>query len=255
MDYLEWELERQREALAALLLGGGAERTEEAGRGREAPGEAELDGGGAPARREAAERARMNRREELTAPSAWEGVLRARREGDRRERRDAGTAEVYGAAAAADFPDEGTGVREGTGEEDSPRWAVRRAPEAAGSGTVLPAGERFGEADGGTWGPGGAPGDGGEIAGRRAFDGQSLAGRPGAVSGGGFPALGRRSGSEGAEMLALPVLRETAEGGEAALSGWAGGRGVRTEAEDGARALSRAVQRDARRYDGGFAIY
>ena len=37
---------------------------------------------------------------------------------------------------------------------------------------------------------------------------------------------------------------------------WSAGRYAgEAKAEDGARALSRAVQRDARRYDGGFTIY
>ena len=52
------------------------------------------------------------------------------------------------------------------------------------------------------------------------------------------------NGAEGKPAEGDPAAGAFPEGGAAAL-----------RREDGVRALSRAVERDARRYDGGFTIY
>ena len=100
-DYLEWELERQRRALRALLLGG-PERREDGPEEEIRRRPAELKAAG----RDAAGRAgQMLRREAPADPGGGEAVRRASRDRPRRER----------------------------GAPESPEGAGRRVPEA-GSG-------------------------------------------------------------------------------------------------------------------------
>ena len=68
--------------------------------------------------------------------------------------------------------------------------------------------------------------------------------------GGGFPAAGGGwvSVSRGNPAAGGSLARETA-------LVWNGEGEAELQAEERAKALSRTVQRDARRYDGGFAIY
>lgn len=91
-----------------------------------------------------------------------------------------------------------------------------------------------------------------------------------ALEAGGAPSPGKRSG--GGAAAGTPMSRDGVGMVRPVRDGLAGaaGRGEQLfrvlpwgegwespalRAEDGAKALSRAVQRDARRYDGGFTIY
>lgn len=231
MDYLQWELERQRGALRALLGGGDNEapREEEAGggpagpeargknaAGRRGPTGKSGAGGAYPAVLEAVRGDRSRLPEgEKGAPeppvSAWEQVL----------------AGEEGAPGQGDRP-------EGRAPE------TRRTPPREGTGpsAALP----------GLYG-GDLPARGTESAERFENAGENRAGEAG----------GEEASQHYTAAVRLARRRPiwAAEPGEAS-----GGTGFRSgggtaaaAAEDGARALSRAVQRDARRYDGGFTIY
>jgi len=295
VDYLGWELERQRAALAALLLGGGegetSSREEErrspagpdaarkravrdAGRYVGGPRDAwRLEDRSFPERRTAAGSAGM--REDGTAEtpvSAWEALagpedspLTARR--GRSVKTDASA------------PSETAWGRLSRGADD-----IRALSEAASH--VRQNGEKRAQTfskeaarvrlSGGTGARPDLPGSlRGDRAQRDALEvsgtaeetagpaetalygaGPDSGGRP-ATKSGKRTAVIRRSGGGRAGTLdrnGLPFFQETEETGGAGP--WGGGRGTAVlQTEDGARALSRAVQRDARRYDGGFYIY
>lgn len=206
MDYAGWELERQRAALAALLLGETEEESSlrSPGGGRQGQGAAWAGGG-----RQAGT---------LRTPAAEgeaAGLTAVRREegGWFFLRTESGT----GSGGTGAPPTE-------TAENETARNVAARNGTAekgtAGSGTetgqaVLLRPEEFGPET------------------------------PGDVR---FFAAGLRSSAgprEAGEQWLSPVLRAE----EGRLSG--GGEAER----EAARAISLAVQRDARRYDGGFAIY
>ncbi len=297
MDYLGWELARQRAALLALLGGGEPEK--------EAPREAASlwDGEAAPEETESRETAGRSRE--------WPGEARRRAPGKK----------------AAAFPAGGRGEK-GSSPEGAPgaweivREAERAALDGGAGGPAAPAGawEEFlgGEAGGSLWeertagaeasaaglrqrapagrrrtlraGTDGSAAERLRLSGRREAGTESgetaaeAAGRKRAEDG---PAAGREAplrygGREAAGGETLPeygggrAFRYAALGGsrtvppggygpaETAGEGerlfralpWGDGReNPILRAEAGARALSRAVQRDARRYDGGFTIY
>ena len=230
MDYLKWELERQRRALRALLPGGGEGRDGEsaqagkrpypaepetaweraAGRAGQSAGGHGTAGFGAGEGWEAVRRASRDRlpRESVSpeaAESAWERVLSA-------EAGDSGW-EPAGAAPWAAAREESAARAEGPAglREPAAPWA-----EGMGRADTLAGKARAGESS--------APSSGGgETAGISAF----AARQP-------------ESGTAWAPDRSGP---------------WARSASAALQAEDGARALSRAVQRDARRYDGGFHIY
>ena len=306
MDYLGWELERQRQALAALLLGGGTAEDREALRNGErrrleaeaaAPAAAEWTdfAGAAAAERmgrageasqpaawawnggmepwktaRTAEPERLGRLTGAEAPlSAWEGVLGLGEAGVpsgkgwspemaaalERKLREAAADVPAGAvdtAPEAEDPARRTADRDGNGtasggrEARSVQW--RAVSKRKGDiGTVLrtvESREALQEAADGGWASG-------WTFGGEAFSGNSAAARSltppeAAVRGGGSgtAAPGQSRIFPGAEKIEYV--------GAAAWDGL-GSAALRTE--DGARALSRAVQRDARRYDGGFSIY
>lgn len=252
MDYLGWELERQREALAALLLGGGTEEESPWEReGRPLRGEADAAVGGG-ARPRTVSGAGAGRREGPEVDSAWEGVLRARWAGERTgwETR---TSEEPAGGGMVRFSDGGTGVRKASGG-DFPRRAIRRGlEETAGDDGALFAGTWLGET-----GRGGRGDGGGALEVRKS--GESLGGER-AGGGGAFMAsegtaerLWRNRGGGVPELSGLPVFQEITESG-GRFFGRGEGAFAAVRTGDGARALSRAVQRDARRYDGGFTIY
>lgn len=272
MDYLGWELARQRSALEALLLGGGEARDREAARagGRRSPAEqaGRYAGGGYGAEDgkawEAARGTGQNRGAQhagriKTPVSAWEQILGAEGTGGGLERDGRGTAADTARAARGedqDPPGGGTGARAAflrpSGGYEA-RQAGRRAFAADTAETETdtaaePAGERrAGERDAE-----------GRLGGKRAGTAASgMGGDGGWVPVSGQSGAARRSGGSGTGPRGqdgLPVFQETGENG--GTGPWNGpGETAALRAEDGARALSRAVQRDARRYDGGFAIY
>lgn len=225
MDYFGWELERQRAALRALLLGGGEirdggvpseTRRSPADRERAAvesppdsdPGSGEI--------REAARRARQGRLTEgggaLPAPaSAWERI-------SGREAADPGREAEDSAQASPGTPRD---------------MAIPQAARRGGAGRLQ------------------AKGSGAERPGT---------GAPGQPAGGTETADSRESsawgygGGEAAETN--PAAARRAESGTVWAWRRSGGAWYGAlRAEDGAKALSQAVQRDARRYDGGFIIY
>lgn len=286
MDYLGWELERQRAALLALL--GGGREEEGAPREGDAPGEAAASGENTAregetlpdgTRRSPAESGGARRRADrsagryaggrktaggplLGAPGAWEMVREAagdrldgasgapgipvsawealwsgKTEAPARERR--GGEETGAPAASRRLPEEtrrtprfGTGGAAELLESSGGRGGAEAARTAAEFGAeAAPMAETAGErrAGGNLTGP---------PSGRRAGGGAA------AMGGTGTARLGGRSETEGPGERLSRVLP------------WGGGwesPALRAEAE--ARALSRAVQRDARRYDGGFTIY
>lgn len=221
MDYLEWELERQRRALRALLLGG-AERREDGPEEEIRRRPAELETAG----RDAAGRG-MIRREAPAGPGGGEAVRRASRDRPRRERGapespegaerrvpEAGALEL----AAAEGPADPRG-----GERETPPLPKAARPAAPREAAWR---EETGETSWKAWGgertaPGGG---GGAMA-------ESGAVPPAAGGGARIPETGRRGAP------------------------WERSASAALQAEDAARALSQAVQRDARRYDGGFTIY
>lgn len=227
MDYLQWELERQRRALLALLGSreGGESLREETERRETA------DRGGSPPAKSAAAREGGG---EAQAPAGRETAVRV---------------------ARADRPGERVPDPEGDGRE---RDGEETPPEReSGPEGRIPAGRR-------------------RTAGERTDLPPVLSRVPGpeaamAASTDLTEDAGRARGGDGhAGGTGETALRAPAAGGrrERRLPVWAaepgedirpfpgnGGGAAALRAEDGARALSRAVQRDARRYDGGFTIY
>lgn len=290
MDYPGWELERQRAALAALLLGGAAaERAADPqAPARHGPaGDAAAAGGengaeDAAARNEeavsgegrglsqAAHRAGRNsgRREKTPAPpSAWEELLGAETAAELLERKNwgagvPGTAGGGGTAqgAVGQFPNRQAAAQK-AGPGRSERTGGQAAEEAAPD---LRAAE---EADGVLYGRGGGETAAGKAAVRkmmgkeaapvRSSGGEGDAGKNAAAVDPLRAARFRRGGGEAVQAPGqdgLPVFQSLELTGGTVP--WGAGRGAgAARTEDGARALSRAVQRDARRYDGGFTIY
>ena len=302
MDYLGWELERQRAALWALLGGGRAEDGEApgeedtawegkalpGGRRRSPAGSGTARGNAVPqsAGRYAAKEGAEAGGPLVGAPGAWETVLAAEK-----ALRPAGEADAWkmpeghwegisgaelefsprrGEGTGAEFSpqrDGGTGAgflpRKDGGTEVRAFAAFRQKEEAHG-----PAGE----------GTGSRTALEGPSARREAGTGETAEAAVAAETAAG----GRRAGEAGPVSLRrsggaaggafIPPRRDgagTARLGGGGLDG-APGRETRLSrplpwgegwespalrAEDGARALSKAVQRDARRYDGGFTIY
>ncbi len=302
MDYLGWELERQRAALWALLGGGRAEDGEApgeedtawegkallGGRRRSPAGSGTARGSAVPqsAGRYAAKEGAEAGGPLVGAPGAWETVLAAEK-----ALRPAGEADAWetpvghwegisgeeaefparkGGGMGAEFSprrDEGTGAgfspRRDEGTEVLAFAASRQKEEAQG-----PAGEGTGSRTA-LEGPSARREAGtGETA-EAAVAAETAAG--GRRAGEAGPASLRKSGGD-AGGVSIPARRDgagTARLGGGGLDG-APGRETRLSrplpwgegwespalrAEDGARAFSKAVQRDARRYDGGFTIY
>lgn len=292
MDYLGWELERQRAALWALLGGGRAEDGEApgeedtawegkalpGGRRRSPAGSGTARGNAVPqsAGRYAAKEGAEAGGPLVGAPGAWETVLAAEK-----ALRPAGEAGAWETPVGpwegisgeeAEFPARKGG---GTGAGFSPRRdggtevrafaAFRQKEEAHG-----PAGEGTGSRTA-LEGPSARREAGaGETAARRTAEAAETA-AGGRRAGEAGPVSLRRSGGD-AGGVSIPARRDgagTARLGGGGLDGAPGretrlsrplpwGEGWKSpalRAEDGARALSKAVQRDARRYDGGFTIY
>jgi len=206
MDYAGWELERQRAALAALLLGEAEEESSlrSPGGGRQEQGAAWAGGGrqAGTLRTPAAEGEAAGLTAVRRAEGGWFSL-----------RTESGTGGGGTGAPPTETAENGT-ARNGTARNG------RAEKGTAGSGTetgqaVLLRLEEFGPET------------------------------PGDVR---FFAAGLRSSAgprEAEEQWLSPVLRAE----EGRLSG--GGAAER----EAARAISLAVQRDARRYDGGFTIY
>lgn len=291
MDYLGWELERQRAALAALL-GGGETADSASPAGEAAPGGGMRRPAGSGTGREPGIRSPGRYAGGIAFspgdfPGAWEAVREAANEVEGaiwkaeggppggmpggleppepvqedgggmevRERRSAETgapppSRRYGPEGARSAPRFGTGgAAEHAGPSGGPgvRGAERETAEHAAETEMAAAaaGERhagrslagggLSPAAGGVLPPGL---QGGKTAGGASAS--TVRGGGGALYAGGegFPAAAGRG-----EPL-LPFLP------------WSGGwESAALQAEEEARALSRAVQRDARRYDGGFTIY
>lgn len=216
MDYAGWELERQRAALAALLLGETEEESSlrSPGGGRQEQGAAWAGGG-----RQAGT---------LRTPAA--------------EGEAAGLTAVRRAEGGWFFlrTESGPGGG-GTGAPPTETAENERAGNvAAKNGTARNGTARNGTAEKGTAESGTETGQ--AVLLRPEEFGPET---PGDVR---FFAAGLRSSAgprEAGEQWLSPVLRAE----EGRLSG--GGEAER----EAARAISLAVQRDARRYDGGFAIY
>lgn len=298
MDYLGWELERQRAALRALL--GGGEPEEWDASGEESPAWEEFSGrdGEAPekgTRRspEGLERARRRgsgrtgryaagRGEaggpRMGAPGAWEMV----READRtalagepdglpvgaelqsgeagspaRGRRGGGTGAPppprryapeelrrtprIGTGGAAELRGLSGGQEDYEKERETAAGAGPEAEMTAGAAGEGPAGWGPAARAGGALPPGERPG-GGEMAGGASGKASAAISRNGA---GMAPSAGGRPAGTAGPGERLSRALPWGEGWESPA----------LRAEDGAKALSRAVQRDARRYDGGFTIY
>lgn len=290
VDYSSWELERQRAALWALLGGGkteGGEAEEHTVWERETPSHGKRRSPAAPETawesavfRKAGRYAGGPRPEEaggppVGAPGAWEMVREAeedrsgsesgalgipvsawesfqgqetrapvrggrRAEADvltpsRREEEIRRTPRIgTGGAAGSPEPFGGPGAREALRETADTRTAEPAAELAGGRDSEKDsAGRRYaGEADGS---PQEKP-----VGGKTIGDFFAVTGRSGTALSGG-DGLSEAAGRGERLSRALP---------------WGGGwESAALRAEDGARSLSRAVQRDARRYDGGFTIY
>ncbi len=227
MDYAGWELERQRAALAALLLGETAEE------GREAEASLRSPGGGR--RGLGAVRERGGRQAGMLRVPAAEEETAVRRavEGSFFLRTESGTGGGGTGVPLTEEAENGT-EENGTAGRGAARKETARNG-AAENGTAENGTARNGEAGSGT------------------ETGQAVLLRPeesGPAEAGDvrFFSAGLRSSAgpwTDGELRFSPVLRAE----EGCLSG--GGEAER----EAAKALSLAVQRDARRYDGGFAIY
>lgn len=265
MDYPAWELERQRAVLAALLLGGGRAEEGETPEGEEAR---------TVRRRMAAVRpwgmeaglpdAGAQRRRDARFPGAWKAV----RSTGRSFRSPPLPAGAWEEITGAELPDEG--------EQDGPRPAAAPEAEFPDGGTVVR--EVFQKVPQGL---AGTPEERGALGRMPAFSREPF-GHPGRNSGGGeMPAFPAEAGGGEAPGKAVSLRRAEGSGtdrrrggafGEALKRGtpssfsleteasgtaaWRDGREAAPfQAEDGARAVSRAVQRDSRRYDGGFLLY
>lgn len=292
MDYLGWELERQRAALWALLGGGRAEDGEApgeedtawegkalpGGRRRSPAGSGTARGSAVPPRagRYAAKEGGRAGGPLAGAPGAWETVLAAEKALQSAGEDGAGEAaegpwEEISGAEAGFFAQRGRGTetgfpsRRGKNAEAGAFAASQQREEAHG-----PAGEGTGSRTA-LEGPSGRREAGtGETAARRTAEAAETAAGGRRAGEAGTASL-RKSGGDAGDV-SIPARRDgagTARLGGGGLDG-APGRETRLSrplpwgegwespalrAEDGARALSKAVQRDARRYDGGFTIY
>lgn len=220
VDYAGWELERQRAALAALLLGGETEERRENRAVRKAE-TARLSSAGGQEQRTPQETDWTEEPagslltpagpSETTARPAGVWTAGGRRflwpeTGSLRGSGGTGALLEEGPRAAGTGTAEGTGAAEGTGTAEGTAEEVKTAESGAEEGQAAP------------------------------LRTETFDGMPGA--GGWTPAAGLRS-SAGAWPGA--GLWAASGGGE--------------EGREAAKALSLAVQRDARRYDGGFALY
>lgn len=252
MDYLGWELERQRAALAALLLGGGETRDHvrdgarrsgagtpesRAGNSEEALGAWKADLGGAAAREAGEGRAAGRAGTAGTPLSAWEAVLGGAADVPPRTGEGAWTLLRGEAGAQAEF------LRSPGG------YAARRGMRRTEAGLTAGAQSLSAVSAGDGMGDGAAPLEAGP--GLDGAAGDTAAGHPG------LPLRVRWGGQRTADTLGRdgpPAVSQVAQ--EAAMTGpWGGREAAALRAEDSAKLLSRAVQRDARRYDGGFNIY
>lgn len=233
MNYLEWELERQRGALRALLGGGNREDSRKDGSERVWAEPEASDSSAGQAERAGASTGRE------TGPSAERATDRPaeqsalRRDGTgRREGMDAG--EPAGPLSAWEQVLNGTEDAPGRlagPEEEPPETPGRPLREGTGPQAALPgaAGER-------------------PAAGETEETLETLEG-----------AGGRRDGGSAGEAFTTGYRLTKGWPAWAPETGETGYRDMGLAAapaeEDRVRALSRAVQRDARRYDGGFTIY
>ena len=235
MDYLSWELERQRAALRALLLVEGAARDGETVRegGRRSP---ETPG---TARRNAAGRtgryAGGGYTADFGAGDAWAAVREAGRD---RPDKEGGSLETPA----------GAWERVLNGKAGSPEWEPEGGPAALRDMSREEAGQRAERS--------GVPGEAARPRAETATRAEGAAGRsaakerPAESSGGGGTAGANAAVTRPARGGAAWTLGQDVLGGPRS-----GGPVAALQAEDGVKALSRAVQRDARRYDGGFTIY
>lgn len=286
VDYLGWELERQRAALWALLGGGTAEgdhsvqgETGSPDGTRRSPadlGPAGTRGAGRAGRyaegREAAGGPLMG------APGTWEMVREAERgalAGESGGLTSPEGAELPGEEAgspARSVQSAETGVsalslrRPSEGVRGTPRIGTGGAAEPWASSGGRGAGEAVWETAEAV--PAETEQAAGAAGGKRA--GRNLAQQGPAMETGGMPYPGegpdgggtalRASAAAGRERAGwVPSVRGGFTGAAGRQEGtflpWDGRMSAVLQAEGGARALSRAVQRDARRYDGGFTIY
>lgn len=276
MDYLGWELERQRSALAALLLGVSEARDS-------VQGDARRKNGGAPelysrsgqqalgawevVRAAGQDREGVGIETVETPVSAWEALLGGEDVWAVRQDREVGGAgtmgtpvsaweSILGGEAGAPIRSRGESwPRLGGGTGARPEFArpsggytARRGMRRTEAGLAaetqgltaeiqdLPAG---GGGDGA--GDGAAPPETGASRNRAAGNNAAA----------GYPERFRRvDRGRGNTTDALGL-----NGPSAGTAPWGGWGTAALRAEDSAKALSRAVQRDARRYDGGFNIY
>lgn len=292
MNYLGWELERQRAALWALLGGGkpGEEespfREDASARGRQAAG------GGTRRSPAGLVRARgrgAGRTGQYTAgneqaggplvggPGAWETAREAAQ-----DRLDGASGDpetpvsawerVSGQEAKASA--QGGGGAEAGGSELTRQWAaeeVRRTPRFGTGGVKEP--PEFSDRPGALEAPRKTGAESAaEARPAAAAAGGSRAGTDsaagGVVLGMGLPSElwsggGKAAGDTSAVMSSGGIGPTRLGGGGSVITPgqsarrvlpW-GGESAALRAEAEARALSQAVQRDARRYDGGFTIY
>lgn len=250
MDYAGWELERQRRALAALLLGGGVEEAERDADRRspetawERAGAAGQTAAGTPGRyavRPGDPEGRGTLREgpgdpgarkPETPASAWERVLEASAGRDRTADAPPGV----GTALEEDMP--GASGRE---TEAQAAWRGHRQEAGRDPEDLLrrEAGDEAARALQRTFVP--------------AEDGADPL-----LRGGGLPEAGGARRSAGGGWV--PVSRGTDPAAGLSPAGgtvppWGGPGEAALRGEESARVVSLAVQRDARRYDGGFVIY
>nr|WP_325185562.1 hypothetical protein [uncultured Oscillibacter sp.] len=206
MDYIQEELRRQREALAAVLLGGGARQAPEDG--REA---VRLFAGALSAvRSAAADRTAAGQTAAETAP----GFAIARRP---RFAAEGGVAGEYGISAEASAPTAPGGGLPGAGAVIPGEEATALTVESGGASSAA-RWKRDREAL--------SPAE------TEALGGRWAAAEPDS------PTARRSRGTPAAERTVTELVYPTG-GGDAVT----------------AEALSRAFQRDARRYDGGFTPY
>ncbi len=237
MNYPDWELERQRLALWALL--GGGQISSEKQRTHAALRAAEERSGG-PDRRSAGKR-RKDGRPAKGAPEEWGMVPETG--GPHSSGENGGSA---GPPDMEEIPTGGGYGPPGRGEVAQPENAavekIRNSPEETAGTTA----ERLGFPE-------------------KAH----AAGQEESTLKAAAPAGKKRSGTD----LVQPAGGGTQPGiffstahpagnrviwtpsSDYPSSPWSGGETAALQAEDHAKALSRAVQRDARRYDGGFTIY
>lgn len=276
MNYPAWELERQRAALETLLLGGGRETDEipqgTAGGAGSSPGgtrrsPAGPEGARVGALREAGRYAGGETGTRVPGSGAPEAGAEGRAAGPPLpkgaglgppewggERAPAGA--VFAGDGGSAETSDSTAPRRYTPEEArTPPWegtGPRAAFQSPSEAAAREAAEAAGRNRAGAGSGGGLP-----------FAGDGGGPFPGAGAGGGEDAAGRET-ADTAPGEPRGILPEN--GGGAGRPGpgerlsrslpWGGGwESPALLAEDGARALSRAVQRDARRYDGGFTIY